>query len=197
MRSRTILALVLVSAVASTAAQSPQALAETAYAKLQAVMQGTSRSAARAAALRRTVFSQAEMNAYLQHRAGTWLPTGLTDPAVRFLGPNRVATLVTADLDGVRRRSSGGWFDPTAYLSGRLPVEVTGVLATSDGRGRFTLERATIDGIPVPKLFIDELLAYYTRTPANPAGMRLDEPFELPSEIRRIDVAPGEAVVIQ
>jgi hypothetical protein len=136
------------------------------------------------------------MNAYLRHRA-TWLPVGLTEPSVQFIGGNKVATLVTADLDGVRRRSSGGWFDPTAYLSGRMPVAVTGTLTTADGRGRFALERATVDGIPVPKLFIDELLAFYTRSSVNPTGMRLEEPFELPSEIDRIDVSTGQATVIQ
>ena len=116
---------------------------------------------------------------------------------MQFLGGQRIATLVTADLDGVRRKSSGGWFDPTAYLSGRLPVSVTGTLATSGGRGRFALEQATVSGVPVPKMFIAELLAYYTRTPDNPAGVGLEEPFELPNEIQTIDVTPGTAVVIQ
>ena len=198
MRTSATLALVVFVSAATAVAQSPQSLADAAYAKLQAVMRAAGASAPRAgAAVRRTVFSQAEMNAYLKQRAASWLPTGITDPAVQFLGPNRIATLVTADLDGVRRRSSGGWFDPTTYLSGQLPVYVTGTLSTAGGRGRFALERATVDGIPVPKLFIDELLAYYTRTPDNPAGVRLEEPFELPSEIDRIDVATGEAVVIQ
>jgi hypothetical protein len=82
-------------------------------------------------------------------------------------------------------------------LSGRLPVHVAGTLTTGDGRGRFLLERATVDGIPVPKLFIDELLAYYTRSSINPTGVRLEEPFELPSEIDRIDVSTGQATVIQ
>lgn len=197
MRTRLTFALIVVSVVAAAAAQSPQALADGAFSKLQTVIQGTAGPARSGGAARRTVFSQTEMNAYLKYRASTWLPTGLTDPTVQFIGPNRVATLVTADLDGVRKKGSGGWFDPTAYLSGRLPVYVTGTLVTADGRGRFALERATVDGIPVPKLFIDELLAYYTRTPEQPSGLRLEEPFVLPSEIRRIDVAPGEAVVIQ
>ena len=78
-----------------------------------------------------------------------------------------------------------------------MPVYVTGTLSTASGRGRFALERATVDGIPVPRLFIDELLAFYTRSADNPSGMRLEEPFELPSEIERIDVTTGQATVIQ
>ena len=54
-----------------------------------------------------------------------------------------------------------------------------------------------MDGIPVPRVFIAELLAFYTRSADNPAGVRLEEPFELPSEIERIDVTTGQAVVIQ
>lgn len=197
MRTRFVLALFCVAAATTVAAQSSlQAQADAAFAKLQAVMRAVAGAPPAAAAARRTVFSQTEMNAYLRFKA-TWLPTGLTEPSVTFIGGNKIATLVTADLDGVRKKSSGGWFDPTSYLSGRLPVYVTGTLSTASGRGRFALERATVDGIPVPRLFIDELLAYYTRSADNPAGMRLEEPFELPSEIDRIDVTTGQAVVIQ
>jgi hypothetical protein len=188
--------LVTTIAIGAAAAQSPQALADAADAKLQAMIYGQSAAAAAPERPRRTVFSQTEMNAYLRYRA-TWLPVGISEPSVQFIGANKVATRVTADLDGVRKKSSGGWFDPTAYLSGKLPVYVTGTLATGDGRGRFALEQATVDGIPVPKLFIDELLAYYTRSSVNPAGLRLEEPFELPSEIDRIDVTTGQATVIQ
>lgn len=195
MRTRFVLALLTVAMATSVAAQSSlQAQADAAYAKLQSVMRAVKQAAAPA---RRTVFSQTEMNAYLRYRATTWLPTGITEPSVQFIGGNRITTVVTADLDGVRKRSSGGWFDPTSYLGGRLPVHVTGTLATSAGKGRFMLETATVDGIPVPRVFIAELLAFYTRSSDNPAGVRLEEPFELPSEIERIDVTNGQAIVIQ
>ena len=182
-----------VTAAVAVGAQSPQAQADVAQTKLQAVMSPVAKAAAR----RRTVFSQIEMNAYLKYRAQTWLPTGITEPTVQFVAPGRIATLVTADLDGVRKKGSGGWFDPTAYLRGKLPVYVTGTLSTSDGKGRFALETATVDGIPVPPVFIHELLAYYTRSATNPTGVRMEEAFDLPSEIERIDVSAGQATVIQ
>ena len=98
----------------------------------------------------------------------------------------------------MRRKSSGGWFDPTAYLSGRLPVHVVGTARSpSDGHGRFDLEQATVDGIPVPKLFIQELLAYYTRTPEQPTASGSTSPSILPSAIERIDIRAGQATVIQ
>ena len=187
----------VVTAAGAVGAQSPQAQADLAQSKLQAVMAAAAAKAAKpAVAPRRTVFSQAEMNAYLKYRA-QWLPTGITEPSLQFVGPNRIATLVTADLDGVRKKSSGGWFDPTSYLSGRLPVYVTGTLTTNAGKGKFDLDTATVDGIPVPRVFIHELLAFYTRSAANPSGVRMEEPFELPSEIDRIDDTTGQAIVIQ
>jgi hypothetical protein len=191
--SRLLGALALTSALfAAVDAQSPQAQADATYGKLLGVIQAGESSRGTG---RRTVFTQSEMNAYLQHRAQSWLPAGLTNPRLDFVDVNKVATTVIADLDGVRRKSSGGWFDPTAYLSGRLPVHVVGTLTTQ--QGRFDLEQATVDGIPVPRLFIQELLAFYTATPEQPSGVRLDQPFELPSAIERIDVRPGQATVVQ
>jgi len=195
MRTRVLSGVVALAAILSTVdAQTPQAQADATYGKLMGVIQAGQSSRGTG---RRTVFTESEMNAYLQHRAQSWLPTGLTNPQLDFVDVNRVATTVVADLDGVRRRSSGGWFDPTAYLRGRLPVHVIGMLVTDGGRGRFDLEQATVDGIPVPRLFIQELLAFYTATPDQPAGVRLDQPFELPSAIERIDVRAGQATVVQ
>lgn len=193
MRTWIVAGLVAGVAAVAVGAQSSQAQADVAQTKLQAVMSAAGGTAAR----RRTVFSQVEMNAYLKYRAQTWLPAGITEPTVQFVAAGRIATLVTADLDGVRKKSSGGWFDPTTYLRGKLPVYVTGTLSTADGKGRFALETATVDGIPVPPVFIHELLAYYTRSATNPTGVHMEEAFDLPSDIERIDVSAGQATVIQ
>lgn len=188
-------AVVLTAALfAGLDAQSPQAQADATHGKLMKVIEA---GQSPADAGHRTVLTEAEMNTYLQYRAQTWLPTGVTNPRLDFIGGNRVAIFVVADLDNVRRKSSGGWFDPTAYLSGRVPVQATGTLTTSDGQGKFDLEQATVEGIPVPRLFIDELLGYYTRSPENPDGVRLAEPFTLPAAIERVDIRPDEATVVQ
>jgi hypothetical protein len=196
MRAIRLTGAVVLSAVllAGLDAQSPQAQADATYDKLLGVIQAGESSRGTG---RRTIFTEGEMNAYLEHRAQSWLPAGITSPRLDFLDVDKVATTVVADLDGVRRKSSGGWFDPTAYLRGRLPVHVVGTLTTQEGQGRFDLEQATVDGIPVPRVFIQELLAFYTSTPEQPAGVRLDQPFDLPSAIDRIDVRPGQATVVQ
>ena len=83
------------------------------------------------------------------------------------------------------------------YLMGKLPVTATGVLKTSDGVGRFELESAAISRVPVPKILLQEIVSYYSRTPENPAGIGLDDPFALPARIREIQVQRGQAIIVQ
>ena len=80
---------------------------------------------------------------------------------------------------------------------GRVPITASGVLTTSNGVGRFQLESATVGGLPVPKMVLQEIVSHYSRTPQNPSGINLDDPFALPSRIREIQVERGHAVVVQ
>ena len=84
------------------------------------------------------------------------------------------------DLDAVRKQKQRGWLDPMAYLTGRLPVTAAGRLTTKDGKGQFQLESAEVSGVTIPKSVLQELVSHYSRTPENPAGINMDEPFELP-----------------
>jgi hypothetical protein len=109
-----------------------------------------------------------------------------------------VAARATVDLDAVRKeRGSSGWFDPMSYLTGRLPVNATGILRTRDGVGRLQVESVQISGVVMPVTLLQELVSYYSRTREHPEGVKLDDPFALPAEIREIRVAQGEAVVVQ
>jgi hypothetical protein len=49
----------------------------------------------------------------------------------------------------------------------------------------------------VPKTLIQELLTYYSRSPENPAGINMDEPFELPSRIKEIRVGKAASTIVQ
>jgi len=83
------------------------------------------------------------------------------------------------------------------YLFGRLPVTAVGTLTTSNGVGRFALESATVGSVPMPKMLLQEIVSYYSRTPEKPAGISLDDPFELPARIREIQVDRGQAIIVQ
>jgi hypothetical protein len=147
---------------------------------------------------RPTSFTQDETNSYLKFGAGDLLPTGLTQPEIIMLGQGKVSGKAIVDLDIVRQKqSSGGWFDPTSYLTGKLPVTASGRIITADGKGRFELDTAEITGVPIPKSFLAQMVNFFTRTADNPKGSSIDDTFELPANIRRIDVEQGRFVLHQ
>lgn len=147
---------------------------------------------------RRTVVSESEVNSWFIYRAQDLIPRGITQPKVTIIGNGRVMGLATVDLDAMsRQRSSGNTLDLWNLVGGHVPVTVTGVLQTKGGQGRFDLQSATVSGVPVPKALLQELVSYYSRTDDHPTGVRLDSPFDLPAKIQQIEVAPGQAVVVQ
>ena len=147
---------------------------------------------------RETTLTEDEVNSYLRFSAGDQIPTGVTDPTIQIQGDGRLHGRAIVDLDVVRRKNAGGgWFDPRSYLTGRLPVTATGTLETNEGRGKFSLETATISGVPIPKSLLQELLSYYSKSDDYPNGINMDDPFELPAEIQRITVQRGTAIVVQ
>jgi hypothetical protein len=109
-----------------------------------------------------------------------------------------VSGRAVVDLDAVRKsKKPTSLLDPMNYLFGRLPVTATGTLKTSEGVGRFELESASAGSIPIPKVLLQEIVSYYSRTRENPAGLSLDDPFALPARIREIQVERGQAIIVQ
>lgn len=146
----------------------------------------------------RTTVTENEVNAYLMFDAKQQLPTGVVDPAVSILGTGRLSGRAVVDLDAVRReKKPTSLLDPMNYMSGRLPVAAAGMLTTKDGVGRFQLESASVSGIPIPKILLQEIVGYYTRTAETPAGINIDDPFALPVRIREIQVERGQAIIVQ
>jgi len=147
---------------------------------------------------RRTTVTQSDLDAYLQYDAPGQLPAGVVEPSVTIVGDGRVSGRAVVDLDGVRRaRKATGLLDPISYLTGRVPVTAAGVLKTGNGSGQFVLESTTIGGVPVPKLLLQEIVSYYSKTADKPSGIGLDDPFALPARIREIQVQRGQAIIVQ
>jgi hypothetical protein len=148
--------------------------------------------------VRRTTVTENEVNSYLVYEAKEQLPTGVVEPSVNALGPGRVSGRAVVDLDAVRKaKNPTSLLDPMNYLFGRLPVTASGTLTTNNGVGRFAFESASVGSVPIPKVLLQEIVSYYSRTPANPAGISLDDPFALPSRIREIQVERGQAIIVQ
>ena len=133
------------------------------------------------------------------YRAQPVLPAGVSQPQITIVGEGRLAGQATIDLDAVakRRSSGGGAFDPLSLIGGKVPVAVTGILHTRDGQARFEVQSAEMSGIPVPVTVLQEVLTYYSRSDERPQGVRLDDVFTLPANIRQIEVGQGQAVVVQ
>ncbi len=126
------------------------------------------------------------------------MPVGLTEPAFTLIGQGRVSASAVIDLDVVReKQSSGGWFDPMSYLTGKLPVTALGVVRTESGKASFELERAEISGVPVPKSLLQQILAFYTKSAERPNGASLDDAYDMPAQIQRLFVEPARVIVIQ
>jgi hypothetical protein len=146
----------------------------------------------------RTVVTENEVNSYFAYDGRADLPTGVVEPVITIVGTGRVSGRATVDLDAVRKQKKPtSMLDPASYLTGRVPVTATGVLTAANGVGRFQLESASVGGIPVPKMVLQEIVSYYSRTPQNPSGINIDDPFALPARIREIQVERGQAIVVQ
>ena len=147
---------------------------------------------------RRIVITENELNAYFVFDAAKDLPAGVVNPAIQILGPGKLAAQAVVDLDAVRKASPPkSLLDPKNLLIGRLPLSASGTLTTKNGMGTFILEAASVGTIPLPKLLLQEIVGFYTRSADKPGGIDIDDPFALPANIREIQVTRGQAVIVQ
>jgi hypothetical protein len=145
-----------------------------------------------------TRVTEQEVNAYLAYDAVQQLPAGLSEPRITVMPDLSVSGTATVDLDAIKaQRQSRGWLDPLNYLGGALSVSVVCRINATDGLARLSLQSAKVGGVPVPKVVVQELLTYYSRSESRPGGLNLDDPYPLPARIREIDIRLGEALVKQ
>jgi hypothetical protein len=166
--------------------------------KILAITAAGGRTAARTGGGVRTPLTEAELNSWFAYIGQPLLPSGVAEPKISIIGQGRVGGGAIVDLDAVaKKKATGNMLDPWSYVGGRVPVTVSGILHTKDGVGRFQLESAEVSGVPVPKTLLQELVAYYSRTENHPNGVNIEDPFELPANINRIEVGQGQAIVVQ
>jgi hypothetical protein len=145
-----------------------------------------------------TTITEREVNAYLAYDAVDELPAGLTEPRVTVLPDLSLAGTATVDIDAIKAQwKSRGWLDPLTYMGGSLSVAVTGRLDATEGLARFSLLSAKVGGVPVPRVVVQELLTYYSRSESRPNGLNLDDSYPLPARVREIEIRPAEALVKQ
>lgn len=166
--------------------------------KLEAILaRGLQQPPPRAAKPSRTSFTEREVNAYLKFYGQGQAPEGLREPRITIADGGKLEGRAVVDLDAIRKSKERGWLDPLAYVTGSVEVRAIGTLSTSNGRGAFALQSATLGGVTVPKSLLQELVNYYTRTPESPEGFNLDQPFDLPHHIRQVEIQRGAATIVQ
>lgn len=165
--------------------------------KLTAILERGARPPAKNSKPVRTSFSEREANAYFKYYGPEFMPVGVVNPRVWIDQGGRVKANAVVDLDAVRKSQVRSMFDPMNLLFGSVEVAASGTLQASGGRGTFQLESATLGAVPIPKSLLQELVTYYTRSPEMPQGFNLDKPFDLPANIRQVDIQRGAATVVQ
>ena len=147
---------------------------------------------------RRTIVTESEVNSYLVYEARDQIPVGVVDPTITVIGPGRLSGRAVVDLDAVRKQKAPtSLLDPMNYLMGRLAVTAVGRLTTANGVGHFDLESSSVGSVPIPKILLQEIVSYYSRSAEKPGGISLDDPFALPARIREIQVERGQAIIVQ
>lgn len=165
--------------------------------KLGQVLTRSAKPPAKSAKPLRTSIFDREVNAYFAYQGKEYLPVGVVNPVVTIVDSTRVEGRATIDLDAVRKSKERGWMDLLSYVTGSVEIRATGKLHAANGMGTFELESASIGGVPISKAFLQEVVAYYSRTADSPQGFNLDQPFKLPHQIQQVELQRGLAVIVQ
>lgn len=142
----------------------------------------------------RTSFTDREVNAYFRYNGKERLPPGVVNPQVTIQSDSRVDASATVDLDTLRK-SQQSWM--AGLLHGSVEVHVSGALSASNGKGTVQILSASLGGIPIPVSVLQDVISQYSKTPDNPTGFQLDQPFDLPENIREVHLARGTATIVQ
>ena len=196
---RSVLISIVVSGVAAGVIAAAEPVTRRDASRLQAKIDRINRNASgQKTTVVRTPITEVELNSYLLFELGDTLPPGVKEPSISLPGNNRVAGRAVVDLGQVAQsRKSSGMLDPFNFLGGSFPLAVNGILKTKAGVATFELESASISSMPVPAWMLQEIVSYYSKSEDAPNGVALDKPFALPSGIREIRTARGQATVVQ
>lgn len=138
-------------------------------------------------------FTEAEIDAFLQHEISRHYPQGVKQIRIRFqrnqLSARALVDFNEMQADSATSRKSLVW----ALLHGERWVEVSGKLTGKNGLGRYDILGIRIDDQEIPRVVIDLLLDHYVLPRYPGAGPNTD--FDLPFNIRSIELMPGKVFV--
>jgi hypothetical protein len=80
-----------------------------------------------------------------------------------------------------------------ALFRGKQTIEFDGRLTTDNGKATYEVERATLNGVPLPPSLVNSILSAVGRQQDPPFDPT--EPFDLPYAIKTVKVSPGKATL--
>jgi hypothetical protein len=139
--------------------------------------------------------TQGELNSYLNLSYADELPRGVSNVEVRF-GSGRIEAKGYVDVDQVKGSvpASSSW-GALSFLTGQVPIELSGKLVNQDGFGTVELDAAYVASIRVPVSVVEQMVASSTKSEKNPEGYDLHSPFRLPYSVSRVRIEPGKATL--
>ena len=145
---------------------------------------------ARTPSPRRTAVSESELNSWFAYRAQPLLPEGMTEPQITIVGDGKVSGAATVDLDAVGEDAAqrARLIDPWSLLGGRLPVTVSGVLHTQNGRAGSSCSGGRSPACRCRRSLLQELVSYYSRTADHPQRHQPRRAVRAARDIRQIEV---------
>jgi hypothetical protein len=190
------LALALLLATGSDAATTPrlsQAEAESVAQRLEAI---ATAAAAKAGKVARSVqITERELNSYLNLALLPAVAAAVRDVEVRLDRDHLDATGLV-DIDEVKRHLKLSPWNPLSFLSGEVPVALSGrYVEARPGYARVAIETVKAGRLSLPASIIEQLVASLTKTPERPDGVDIKMPFPLPEPVKRVRLLPGRAVL--
>jgi hypothetical protein len=137
---------------------------------------------------RQTEVSEHELESYVVFLLKDEIPA-----RIEFFDVQLTPGAVAADIRLTFASNSTGNPVVDALIAGTHSLFLKGRLQAADSRGKFDLEEVRLDGIPVPTILIESLIARYVK-PEYPE-VDLNQPFPMPWGMESLSISDGKAVI--
>lgn len=133
--------------------------------------------------------SEPELESYVLYELRDDIPARIESLDVQL-----TAGAVAADTKMTFGQGATGSTLVDLLIAGTHTFFFKGKLAASSKQGKFDLEEVKVDGIPVPNILVETLIAKYVK-PKYPE-VDLGEPFPMPWGIHSLVITPGKATIV-
>ena len=134
--------------------------------------------------------TEVQLNSYLNLTLGPKLPPGISELEVQMTGGGLLVQ-GKVDLDRVPLKRPSDGFSLLRFVSGVVPVVLSGGLRGQDGQGAIDSRKPTSPASPLPIALVAQLVSTASRSAELPQGFDIHAPFPLPYAMRRVRFEPG------